>query len=254
MKEADITFGSLYLCEIDGDKHCKRIVRKVPPEAGRQRSRTYVWENPDGTQPVYDFMVDASKIICPWSEYEKTPEYAERHRARVMSELEATLSSSLSIWYEQLRQYVRTLTGATMAVSYLPYDVRNGVESVQDFEERILKQRVTLSLADLVKYTKIPLPPLDAVQTAFETKAEIESQFLKASLPATEGALLEAIDTGGYSIAQVNQYVSAVTKTGTPGPHAPLVKLAVSDPRDSFLKGLTEDDQFAYLIPHLDWS
>lgn len=257
MKEADINFGSLYLCEIDGTKECKRILRKVPPEPGRQRSRTYVWENPDGTQPTYDFTVDASKIICPWSEYEKTPEYAERHRAKVLSQLNGAVNTAINTWYEQLRQYLSTITKANLANAYVTYDLRSA-ENIDDLMSRVMQLKVLVPLGDFINLTQVPLPPTNALEAAFETRGDVEQQFLAQELPEIEQALLTEVgnlsSSGDGALAHLDRYLEIIRKLGTPAEHLPLTRLASIIPKSRFLKSLTEEDQFKYLIPRLDWS
>lgn len=254
MKEADINFGALYLIEYEGEKRCARITSKLAPDPGRQRSRTYKFEYPDGSTP-YSNTVDASKIICTWAEYEKTPEYAEKHARQVREHLDKQVVAAMTEWWELLQQFVSSLVGGRANGAYLNYETRQAT-SVEEFRNSVGKMHISLPLETLIQLADMPLPPMDGVKVAMETRDEINAQLNVARLPQVEAMIRDQIDVYGpsYGVPMMREYVEALRSSQVDGPHDPLLIVARLNPRDSMLKTLSQEEQFAYLVPLLDWQ
>lgn len=267
MKEADIAFNDLYAIAPygnGGEVQCMVVRRKCPPKPGASRSRMYQCSDPGSDRTI---KYDASKILMPWSEYEKTAEYAERHLATVKDAMDRSVRAAAERWAVTVRDLVVASLGAdpNAYVSGILFGAGSTDLSLNAIAERVMVGHVTTNYQTILQMTGAPLPSTAAIQEAIDERDAVVGQAIRNSLPQRITALeaewdeLCGIPTtlwefGTWIAHNLPNLVRDLTSAQVDGPHRLLVEIAKKQPGNQFLKTVAaESAQFNYLIQHLDY-
>lgn len=268
MKEADIQYKQLYAVEpYEGQGRellCMVVETKMPPKAGASRSRMYRCRMHGDSNASPQF-IDASKILMSWADYEKTPEYAERHLETVTQALDASVHQAKQNWARTLESYVIAATPKSKnGQTVVGVRLLGRTDTVEDLVDTVMGGSVHTDIGAIVRLGQLPIPDTAPVQAAMDHRQETLASLTRQVLPHREARLLAGMRearaanvdgrwVNGSRIALEN-YVDDLALTGIEGPHELLVELSKAFPTEPWLKELTQQPQFHYLIPYLDFD
>lgn len=175
MKEADLEFDKMYAVKVDDDRiyRARRLIRKEPVRPGQKRSRTYVVQDLRGSS----YLVDATAIKMPWSEYEKDERYRTWLRADTEAKLNQQITSAWNEWLDMFAAYLNTYDDISAGVGYPSRQLINKSETIDEALDALFElHSVSIPLRKVLEVYNIPIPRYDSVREAMETKAE----FLRA--------------------------------------------------------------------------
>lgn len=264
MKEADLVFGEKYAIDRSTAMaaECWTVVKKEPAAPGKSRSRMYVITQQSSADTVREERIDAGKILMPWSEYEKTPAYAQMHFEQVTQALHEQVGSEVEKWWDLTHAWLLATVGGYGYSCGLPSAVPVGsYRAALDLDTflttALSRMQISMPLAAFIKITELPLPDTASVEAAIEQRVEITNNLHRQRLPHLEATVAEMLNDPDASNAwelrrAVDDYAAALDLTDTPGPHPTMVKLAKQFPQWDFVHALTERQVLRYLIQYLE--
>lgn len=186
MKEKDLRFGTAYAVRM-GTKQENRLpervvlIEKMPVPYGRTRSRIYLADDHLGRRQ----QIDASRFLCTWEEYEKTPEHLAHIRETVRSDLTYRINIALNQWLEWMGQSFQA-TFPTGKVGYMPYQRPIASMIPKDLDAAIdhvlmpaKKMLVSLPYSVLIDSGLVQMPSTEAVADAVEAFLDFEAMNAK---------------------------------------------------------------------------